>query len=108
MRENLREKTPYMKYDGTTRVPENGKLIKKDIYTCLGDIQEDMGDIRKAGEIMVYSEKKEQNWREQAAALQKRLDYYEQENARLQLQNEALHETAWQLIRRIRTLEGKK
>lgn len=67
-----------------------------------------MGNIRKEGEIMVYSEKQEQNWREQAAALQKRLDYYEQENARLQLQNEALHETAWQLIRRIRTLEGKK
>ena len=51
---------------------------------------------------------KEQDWREQAAALQKRLDYYEQENARLQLQNEALHETAWQLIQRIRTLERKK
>ena len=48
---------------------------------------------------MVYHEQKEQDWREQAAALQKRLDYYEQENARLQLQNEALHETAWQLIR---------
>lgn len=108
MRENLREKTPYMEYDGTTRVPENGSLTKKNIHTCLGDILEDMGNIRKEGEIMVYSEKQEQNWREQAAALQKRLDYYEQENARLQLQNEALHETAWQLIRRIRTLEGKK
>ena len=57
---------------------------------------------------MVYHEKKEQDWREQAAALQKRLDYYEQENTRLQLQNEALHETAWQLIQRIRTLERKK
>ena len=57
---------------------------------------------------MVYHEQKEQDWREQAAALQKRLDYYEQENARLQLQNEALHETAWQLIQRIRTLERKK
>ena len=57
---------------------------------------------------MVYHEQKEQDWREQAAALQKRLDYYEQENARLQLQNEALHETAWQLILRIRTLERKK
>ena len=56
---------------------------------------------------MVYHEQKEQDWREQAAALQKRLDYYEQENARLQLQNEALHETAWQLIQRIRTLEIK-
>ena len=56
---------------------------------------------------MVYHEQKEQDWREQAAALQKRLDYYEQENARLQLQNEALHETAWQLIQRIRTLERK-
>ena len=33
---------------------------------------------------MVYHEQKEQDWREQAAALQKRLDYYEQENARLQ------------------------
>ena len=53
---------------------------------------------------MVYHEQKEQDWREQAAAL----DYYEQENARLQLQNEALHETAWQLIQRIRTLERKK
>ena len=31
---------------------------------------------------MVYHEQKEQDWREQAAALQKRLDYYEQENAR--------------------------
>ena len=29
---------------------------------------------------MVYHEQKEQDWREQAAALQKRLDYYEQEN----------------------------
>ena len=48
---------------------------------------------------------RDRDWREQAAALQKRLDYYEQENARLQLQNEALHETAWQLIQRIRTLE---
>ena len=57
---------------------------------------------------MVYHEQKEQDWREQAAALQKRLDYYEQENARLQLQNEALHETAWQLIQRIRTLEKNK
>lgn len=57
---------------------------------------------------MVYHEQKEQDWREQAAALQKCLDYYEQENARLQLQNEALHETAWQLIQRIRTLERKK
>ena len=28
---------------------------------------------------MVYQEQKEQDWREQAAALQKRLDYYEQE-----------------------------
>ena len=41
---------------------------------------------------MVYHEQKEQDWREQAAALQ----------------NEALHETAWQLIQRIRTLERKK
>lgn len=57
---------------------------------------------------MVYQEQKEQDWREQAAALQKRLDYYEQENARLQFQNEALHETAWQLIQRIRKLERKK
>ena len=57
---------------------------------------------------MVYQEQKEQDWREQAAALQKRLDYYEQDNARLQLQNEALHETAWQLIQRIRKLERKK
>ena len=57
---------------------------------------------------MVYHEQKEQDWREQAAALQKRLDYYEQENARLQLQNEALHETAWQLIQRSRTIEKKK
>ena len=32
----------------------------------------------------------------------------QEENARLQLQNEALHETAWQLIQRIRTLERKK
>ena len=70
-------------------------------------ILEGMGDRRKRGNFMIYDEKQEQNWREQAAALQKRLDYYEQENARLQLQNEALHETAWQLIRRIRTLEGK-
>ena len=69
---------------------------------------EAMGDSRKAGDFMIYDEKQEQNWREQAAALQKRLDYYEKENARLQLQNEALHETAWQLIHRIRTLEGKK
>ena len=43
---------------------------------------------------MVYHEQKEQDWREQAAALQKRLDYYEQENARLQLQNEALQEAS--------------
>ena len=57
---------------------------------------------------MVYHEQKEQDWREQAAALQKRLDYYEQENARLQLQNEALHENAWQIRQMIRTIERKK
>lgn len=63
---------------------------------------------KKGRGFMVQDKEQKQNWREQAAALQKRLDYYEQENARLQLQNEALHETAWQLIHRIRTLEGKK
>ncbi len=103
MRENLREKALYMEYDGVTGIPENGKEIRKEISN-----QNTSGVIRKAGKIMTYSEKQEQNWREQAAALQRRIDYYEQENARLQLQNEALHETAWQLIRRIRILEGKR
>lgn len=38
---------------------------------------------------------------------QKQLSYYEREVARLQQQNEVLHETAWELIHRLRAIEGK-
>ena len=45
--------------------------------------------------------------REQIRELMKKLDYYEKENARLERHNEVLHETAWELINRVRTLEGR-
>lgn len=56
---------------------------------------------------MVCEKKQEEKWQKEVVRLQAQLAYYEQENARLKLQNEALHETAWELIRRIRKLEGK-
>lgn len=55
---------------------------------------------------------KEENIRErrfqyELMKLKRKLAYCEEENARLRLQNEALHDTAWELIRKIRTLEGQ-
>lgn len=56
---------------------------------------------------MACNESQDSKWKQEAELLRAQLDYYEQENARLQQQNEALHETAWELIHRLRTLEGK-
>lgn len=40
--------------------------------------------------------------------LEEEVAYYRRENAKLESQNEVLHETAWDLIRQLREIKDKK
>lgn len=74
-------------------------------FTVQGDSKEETVREQDRQQICAYQAELDRS-REQITVLLQKVAYYEKETARLQRQIEILHETAWELIHRVRKLES--